>query len=164
MKPPGGTWKRPNFFQKALARGHYPEARAGLGRLERIGGNLNAARGHLLAALDLKRIPGEGSIGTILLAGGILSELVALEPQVEDCRAWFATLNGGTGPEAFANHSFVIYSRGRQQAEEYFNELLMAMHPGSPPPPPGTIGWETAPQEQQPIVPVRPGVQGFFTR
>lgn len=150
------------YFTRALQKDYLPEALIGLGRIEVGRNNKEAARKYFEDALNLKRLPAKGSIGALALAGQVMGWLISLEARVESCRAWIATLNGGTGPEALANCSFFIYAKTKSEAVDYLNRLLMAMQPGYPPPQPGTVGWREAPGEQQPDVPVKPGVQGFF--
>src|SRR5260370_42164838 len=53
------------LYTEALARGHFPEAHIGLGRL--AGENKDEARRHLMLALDLTREPGEGGAGPLQL-------------------------------------------------------------------------------------------------
>jgi hypothetical protein len=152
-----------SFYREALAAAHYPEALLGLGRLEVERRNRVQARCHVLAALDITRPLGKKGVGTLPLFGRILGQLVSIEDPVPNCRAWIAKLNGNASPAALANTSFVIYSPGRQEAEQSLRTILDAMQPGLPPVLPTTICWREAPKEQQPDRPVRPGVQGVLS-
>jgi len=151
------------FYSEALAAAHYPEALLGLGRLDAACNNRVQAKRHVLAALDITRQGGKKGVGTLPLFGRILGQLLSLEDPVPNCRAWIAKLNGNTSPAVLANTSFMIYSTGRQEAEQSLRTLLDAMQPGLPPVLPTTICWREAPKEQQPDSPVRPGVQGVLS-
>ena len=151
------------LYHEALAAAHYPEALLGLGRLVAERKNRVQAKRHVLAALDITRPVGKNGVGTLPLFGRILGQLVSMEEPVPNCRAWIAKLNGNASPAALANTSFVIYSPGRQEAEQSLRTILDAMQPGLPPVLPTTICWREAPREQQPDGPVRPGVQGVLS-
>ena len=84
-----------------------------------------------------------------------------LEEPVPNCRAWVARFNNQTIPAALANTGLLVYAPDRAQAEGLLKRILDAMQPGLPPPVGMSISWSEAPKQQQPDVPVRPGVQGF---
>jgi len=151
------------LYSEALASAHYLEALLGLGRLDAEHRNRVQAKRHVLATLDITRPLGKKGVGTLPLFGRILGQLLSLEDPVPNCRAWIAKLNGNTSPAVLANTSFMIYSPGRQEAEQSLRTLLDAMQPGLPPVLPTTISWREAPKEQQPDSPVRPGVQAVLS-
>jgi len=151
------------FYREALAAAHYPEALLGLARLDAECNKRVQSKRHVLAALDITRQVGKKGVGTLPLFGRILGQLLSLEDPVPNCRAWIAKLNGNTSPAVLANTSFMIYSPGRQEAEQSLRTLLDAMQPGLPPVLPTTISWREAPKEQQPDSPVRPGVQAVLS-
>jgi Zn-dependent protease with chaperone function/Tfp pilus assembly protein PilF len=151
------------FYFEALASGHYPEALLGLGRLAVHQQNNEAARRHLLAALDVERPAAEGSCGSLPILQATLQQLLVLQEPKANCIAWIATLNASGTPQAFANKSLMVYAPSQQEAQQSLTALLSAMQRGRPPAAsPGSIAWRRAPQEQQPFGTVRPGVQGVL--
>ena len=150
------------FYRQAVLSAHYPEALLGLARVEKERRNQEEARRFLLAALDTSKPPGPKGLGSLPLLGQILGHLVMLEKPAPKCHAWIASLRGGNAPPGLANKNFLVYATDPDGAENHFNAMIAAMNPGAPPLTDGTISWEAAPKEQQPAVPVRPGVQGIL--
>lgn len=149
------------FYQQALAGGFYPEGLMGLARLEAQARNREQARKYLIEALNTERELGEKALGPVPLLNVILSQLLALEDPVPDCRGWRATLNGGHAPPGLANKQILIYAPSRERAEQSLQDLFHAMQPGIPPIPMSSIGWVEVRKEQQPDGPARAGVQGI---
>jgi tetratricopeptide (TPR) repeat protein len=151
------------FYEGALAKGFYPEALLGLARLEAQARNKEAARKHLLAALDTSRELGEKAVGPLPLFHQINQQLLFLEEPVPGCRAWTAKfgLIGGKPPFGLENKAILVFAPTRQQAEDSFFALFGAMQPDRPPIDRATIGWSEARRDQQPDGPVRVGVQGI---
>jgi tetratricopeptide (TPR) repeat protein len=150
--------KAANFYNEALAAGFYPEGLLGLARLEAHAKNKEQAKRHLMAALDAARPLGQKAVGPLPLFHRITGQLLSLEDPVPNCRAWVASMNGGKSPPGLANKSILIYAPGRHQAEQFLNEIVGAMEPGTPPIAAANIGWREAEKEKQPDGPVRPGV------
>lgn len=151
--------KAASFYNEALAAGFYPESLLGLARLEAQERNKEQAKKYLIEALNTGRALGEKAVGPLPLFNRITSQLLSLEEPMQNCRAWIASLNGGKSPPGLANKSLLIYAPGRRQAEEFLNELVCAMQPGTPPLIPSSIGWREAEKEKQPDGPVRAGIQ-----
>ena len=151
--------KASGFYNEALAAGFYPESLLGLARLEAFDRNKEQARKHLITALNTGRELGERAVGPLPLFHQIINQMLALEDPVSNCRAWIVSLNGGKSPPGLANRALLIYANGREQAEQYFKELVFAMEPGKPPIFPSHLGWTEAEKEKQPDGPVRAGIQ-----
>ncbi len=147
------------FFKHALRTSHFPEACLALGRLELHARNKAAARRHFLGALNTKLEVGENGANAVSLFPHAVGQLMMLNEPVENCRAWIATCNHVAPVPAFANTAFLIYALEKAGAEKFFHEIVAAMQPGTPPPLGVTISWREAPRDQQPIGPVRPGLQ-----
>jgi Zn-dependent protease with chaperone function len=150
------------FYREALGNGFYPEALVGLGRLEALAQNKALARKHLLEALAVDRPLADKAVAPLPLLHAILSQLLALQQPTPNCRAWVATLNGGTAPRGLEHKSLLIYARDRVQAEQSLYTIFRAMQPKAPPPVPGSVGWMEGGPEQQPDGPVLAGVQGVL--
>jgi len=149
-----------DYFNLALVDGHYPEALLGLARFEADRKNKQLAEQLLLTALNIEKAPSEGGASALQVFHHTLSQLLMLQEPVPNCSGWVASFNGGSGPAALAHQSFLIFASSRQEAEQHLNKLLIAMQPGVPPIAHSTIGWREAPKEQQPLGPVRAGIQG----
>jgi Zn-dependent protease with chaperone function/tetratricopeptide (TPR) repeat protein len=150
------------FYQQALASGHFPEALLGLARLEAERGHKEQARRHVLAALNLNRALAENATGPLPLFQTVLRQLLNLEEPAPNCEAWIASMSLRAIPAAAANKSFLVYAPAGQEPGRWLEEILRAMQPDAPPPPTTNAVWRRAPKEQQPFGPVRPGVQGVF--
>ena len=151
--------KAAQYFQEALAAGHYPEALLGLGRLEAHRQNKEQAGTYFLAALDLLRPLGENSVGPIPLVGPILQQLKQLQEPILNCRAWIAALPRDIKPTALAGVSFLVYAPSNEEAKKSLDTVLGAMQPELPLP---SLRWSTAPAVQQPDGPVFPGIQAVL--
>lgn len=150
------------FFEEALAAGFFPEAHLGLARLAMSRRDKAECRRHLLAALNLERQLGEHATGPLPLFQAIVGQLLMMEEPRERCVAWVATFPNNPPPltpEALKNCSLLIYAPDRRGAEGYLDTVLDAMQPATPPARAATLFWREAPKEQQPVRPVRPGVQ-----
>ena len=151
-----------DFYQQALAAGHFPEALLGLGRLEAERGHKEPSRRHVLAALNLNRALPQNATGPLPLFQTVLRQLLNLEEPVPHGEAWIALMNRQAVPAAAANKSFLVYAPAGQEPAKWLDEILRAMQPDTPPPVTANAVWRRAPKEQQPFGPVRPGVQGVF--
>ena len=150
------------LYGRALQSGYFPEAHLGLARCEFRQLRRECARDHLLRALDLDRTPGQMSVGALNLLPQTLQHLLDLEEAIGNCQAWIARLNGTTFPKGLQGRALLIYSTARSDAEARLFEIFKALHPGAPPPIPGTIAWQLAERDQQPDGPVRPGIQRLW--
>ena len=149
------------YYSEAIEAAYFPEALLGLARIEAEARNNTLAESHLLAALDLQKSVGKGGVGPLQVILQTFSQLLALHEPVLNCHAWIASLNGGVGPPPLLHHSFMIFARSRDDAENHLMRLFAAMQPGLPPINPSRIGWRMAPKEQQPDGPTIPGIHGF---
>ena len=150
------------YFNRALEKGHYPEAHLGLARLAVQVRDKPKARKHILASLDTTRLLGENASSPHQVFHHALSQLLSLESPIPDCRAWIA----GPLPEASAgalkHRSLMIYSRTETEAENHLRTIIQAMEPNTPPSLPHALRFALAPHDQQPVQPVRPGVQHLY--
>ncbi len=161
----GGAFERARMgdaaagaYQQALDAAFYPEALLGLSRIELQRKNLEQARSHALAALNLERPVGEQSATPVQLFHTILQQLTMLEEPRTDCHAWIARLDGKGVPAILAKRSLIVVAPERRQATRCVHQVLEAMHPTAPPLLPTEIGWRDARNEQQPDGPIRPGI------
>jgi Zn-dependent protease with chaperone function/tetratricopeptide (TPR) repeat protein len=150
-----------NLLREALSAAYFPEAHLTLGRIAAHQHQREEAKEHFLKALDCTRPQCAGSAGVGDILGSVLAELLMLRAPAE-CRGWIVRLNAGAKPDLLKNRSLLVYAASLSEANAYFNEVLRgALGPTAPPQLPGTVTWTEAPREQQPIVPVRPGVHGI---
>jgi tetratricopeptide (TPR) repeat protein len=155
--------KAAEFFQQALALGHYPGALVGLGRLEIHRRNFDQARVHFMGALNLNTPAGEGSVNPVELVLPIFMQLKALRDPVLNCRAWVVTMSREMKPPALANVTLLIYAPTVDEARAHLSDALAAMQPDTTLPPlPNATTWKSATREQQPDGPVHPGIQGVL--
>ena len=154
--------KAVRLYERALAGGYLPEAHLGLARWEVRQRRKDRAREHLLKALNLDHTPAPMAAGALDLFPRTLQHLLSLEDPMPNCQAWIARLNGGTAPKGLEGRALLIYSTTHSEAETRLLAVLKALHPGAPPPLPGSIGWQLAESDQQPDGPVHPGIQGLW--
>lgn len=150
------------FFDEALEAGHHPDAHLGLARLAAGRKDRVEARRHLHAALDVEKTRGEKAVSPLVLFPRTLGQLVLLEEPRANCRAWLARFSHGPPPAipaALANREVMIFAPDRPAAEAFLDAVLAAMQPANPPAKAATLLWREAPKDQQPVRPVRPGVQ-----
>lgn len=151
-----------SFLHEALQVGHYPESHLELARLATSRRDTAVARSHLLAALNVEKKLGEKATGPLPLFHHTLAALIQQEEPRSDCRAWIATFPSGeppTTPAALSKRSFFIYAPDQTAAENYADTILVSMQPTNPPARAATLHWKPAPKDQQPVRPVRPGVE-----
>lgn len=147
------------FFKRALQSAHFPEACLALGRLELHARNKTEARRYFLNALNTVPEVGENGANVITLFPHAVGQLVMLNEPMENCRAWIATCGKVAPLPAFANSTFLVYASEKTDAEKYFHEIVAAMQPNKPPALGATVTWREAPRDQQPVGPVKPGLQ-----
>jgi Zn-dependent protease with chaperone function len=148
-----------SYFDKILARGHYPEALVALGEIAAEQRDKPKARQHLLSAINLKSVPAEDAVHPARLFQRVLAQLSALE-HAEHCQAWTALLPATAGTtrchEALRGTQFTVYGASEGAVKEYLSAVLLAADSTYPV---GELVWKKSPKDEQPVRPVRPGVQ-----
>lgn len=144
------------LYQLSLQKDHFPQALVGLGRLEKARNHKEAARAHLLSALNAQKKVGENGIGPLALFTDVINLLSTLQSPTQNCKAWTASFANNPSAGVLTNKSLMIYALDKETAKFYCHEILSAMQPDKAIPSPY---WEEAPREQQPDGPVRPGVK-----
>jgi tetratricopeptide (TPR) repeat protein len=151
-----------SFFERALVKGHYPEARLGLARLLAHRDESSAARVHLLAAITAGRQVGERSLPYWQVFRLALRQLALLEKPVSGAEAWQATIAGNAEFGILANQTFLVFAVDQGGAERYLRTVTNAVLTGKPPLQPTAIRWRAAERDRQPAGAVRPGVQAYW--
>lgn len=152
------------IFTSVLREGFFPVAKLGLARIAVHRGHLADARRLLLEALDTTRPLPAKAVAPLELIQVVLANLVALAPEPVKAKAWIARGTGREKGSPLASHSFLIFSQNQGQAENMLNEVLGAVLPSAPPNSALTFGWAEAPPGQQPVTPVKPGIQAVVSR
>jgi Zn-dependent protease with chaperone function/tetratricopeptide (TPR) repeat protein len=150
------------YFQRALARGHYPEALLALARHAHATKDKERARGHILGALDTTKSLGERAASIYALFPRALAQLVELEEPVVSCRAWITGFLPGRDLGPLGKHSLVVFAHTEQEVQDHFARLLAAMRPDEPPVTGAYLNISLAPRDLQPLRPVRPGIQYVY--
>jgi tetratricopeptide (TPR) repeat protein len=144
------------FYTAAAEAKFTPQAQLGLATLATFRGDRDAARRHLLAALNFEGARWSAGQNANTLFHEVLARLNALDQERLACRAWIATFP--VGEMALSGLSLVVCAPNADAAREHLTTIVAAMHPAS-----GydmsTVTWKEAPEEQQPIRPMPPGVQ-----
>lgn len=143
-------------YADALVESFYPEAYVGLARIAAHRGDREAARRHLLSALNVERPVPPNARSAVSLFQEIIARLNALEERVH-CQAWIAKFPQGT-LAALAGHSLIVCAPDRQSAEARLQTIVSAMAPEAAVDV-STLEWTDAPKDQQPVRPIQPGVQ-----
>jgi hypothetical protein len=117
------------------------------------------ARSHLLAALNLEKDVGRQGRTAMELFHAIIGQLAMLEEPRENCVAWIASFGPTAMPPALAQHSLMLYATTQYAAETHLDAILSAMLPSTAVTRVSQVSWQTAPKNQQPVRPVREGVQ-----
>lgn len=151
-----------SFFEQALEKGHYPEARLGMARLLAHREDRKAARAHLLAAITAGRQVGERSLPYWQVFRLALRQLAFLEKPVSGAEAWQATIAGNAEFGILANQTFLVFASDHKAAEGYLRIVTDAVLSGKPPLQPAAIRWKAAERDRQPAGAVRPGVQAYW--
>src|SRR6185436_16812070 len=115
------------FFNEALTAAFFPEAHLGLARLAVHRQNHNAARNHLLSALNIDQTVGERGQTSIQLFNVIAGQITALEDLQNGCTAFIATFPADATPVALARRSVLLYAQQRGDAEKYLDVITAAM-------------------------------------
>jgi Zn-dependent protease with chaperone function/tetratricopeptide (TPR) repeat protein len=147
------------FYSEALNLGHYPEALLGLARLATNEKRREDARELLGRALNTKLETGLKGRTGVQLFHALVGQLSLLEEPIADCKAWIVTCPAAGTPPALAGVSLMVYALTRYAAEEHLDFVLKAMEPDSRPKSAAQLQWRDAPADQQPLRPVREGIQ-----
>jgi Zn-dependent protease with chaperone function/tetratricopeptide (TPR) repeat protein len=150
------------FFDRALEKGHYPEARLGLARLLAHRDDKKGARAHLLAAITSGRPVGEKSLPYWQVFRLALRQLALLENPVSGAEAWQATIAANAEYGILANQTFLVFASDQKAAEGYLRTVTDAVLGGKPPLQPTALKWKVAERDRQPAGAVRPGVQAYW--
>lgn len=155
--------KAARYYGQAIEAAHYPEAQLGLARLALHRQDKEQARAALLATLDTEKALGQKGQAPLVFFLDVVAMLRSLRNADANCSAWIARFDGQSAPVAFRNVALVVWAREMTEAKAYVAEITGAIQPNAPPPLPGSIAWEEAPREQQPVGPVHPGIHGVVS-
>lgn len=150
------------WFESVLAKGYYPEAEYGLGRVAGIQGKRDVARGHYLAALTMEKTVPEGGASALDLFSSVMKALLVLEAETPGCSAWIGTVSGNSVAGPVASQAFLVYADSEKDAVSHLKGLLDALKPGAKSLVPQYVYWEKAAVDLQPMGAVRAGVQQFW--
>jgi Zn-dependent protease with chaperone function len=148
-----------SYFTKVLEQGHYPEALVALGEIAAEKRDKAKARLCLLSALSLKTPPAKDAVHPARLFQRINYQLCALE-QPAYCTGWTVYLPPAIATkrchEALHDIQFVVYGPDEAAAQQSLQTVLLAADANYP-----IVGliWTKLPKSEQPVRPVRPGVQ-----
>jgi len=154
--------KAQEFFQRALLRGHYPEGLLGMARLANHAGDKELARRYALSSMDVTKTLGEKATSAQLVFGHSLAMLVNLQDPVANCRAWIARIPAAAKPGPLTNRSLMVYAVEENTVHEYTEAVLRALEPGKDFASSPKTKLNLAPQDLQPVRPVRPGIQYVY--
>lgn len=146
-------------FREALAAGFSPEANLGLASIASFRGEREEARSRLLAALrlDEARISEHQTPNALLHE--ILAKLNMLDEGRLECRAWIATFSADH--PFLAECSLLVCATSESSARKHLDTIVTAMNGSDTPCDMSQVRWRAAPEEQQPVRPVQPGVWGL---
>jgi Tfp pilus assembly protein PilF len=139
---------------------HVPIARLMLATIHGRREQKDAARGELLAALDVTRAPGVGNITGLHILPQICSMLASLAEPTPNCRAWSARvdLSAIPGPEPRPKVLTVaVTATDEGEGRRQLGDLYAALYPGATLMQ-SQVTWEMLPKERQPNEPVRPAI------
>ena len=154
--------KAVEFFQRALARGHYPDAFLALARHAVEAKDKARARQYIHAALDTTKAAADKAASAFDVFHQALNQLLHLEEPLDSCRAWLTSFLPGKNAGPLAKHSFLVFAPTDKDAQGYLQILLQAVKPDEPPLAGAYIMVKPAPRNLQPVRPVRPGIQYVY--
>jgi tetratricopeptide (TPR) repeat protein len=154
--------KAAEFYERALKRGHYPQAWLGLARRAHKAKDKAQARLHVHTALDVSKEPAEHAVSAYALFSSAIALLRELEELTDQAKAWIVHVQPGKNGGPLAKHSLLIYATTQQDAQGFFSKLMQVMQPADPLVPPAFIVAQLAGKDMQPIRPVFPGVQYVY--
>ncbi|HEV8357068.1 MAG TPA: M48 family metalloprotease [Gemmatimonadales bacterium] len=147
------------YYNEALAAAFYPEAYVCLARIAAKRGEKDAARKHLLSALNVVRPSAPKAKTTLQLFHPILSFLTSLEDRRLTCKAWIATFPANASPSSLSEVSLLVCAPDMATARRHLQTIVEAMQPDGPHVDVEQLAWKDAAKEQQPVRPVQSGVQ-----
>jgi Zn-dependent protease with chaperone function/tetratricopeptide (TPR) repeat protein len=147
------------YYTAAAAARFSPEAQLGLATLAQFRGDRDGARRHLLAALNFEGARWSPGQNVNALFHEVLARLNALGDERLTCRAWIATFPAGE--IALGGLSLIVCAPTEDAAREHLTTIVVAMQPASAYDM-SAVAWKEAPEEQQPIRPMPPGVQSVL--
>jgi heat shock protein HtpX len=154
--------KAVEFFQRALAQGHYPDALLALARHAAEARDKARAREYIHAALDTMKKAADKAASAYDVFHPALNQLLRLEEPVDSCRAWLARFLPGKDAGLLTKHALLVFAPTEQAVHAYVQTLLQAMKPGEPPLSGAYVQVQPAPRDLQPVRPVRPGIQYVY--
>jgi len=150
------------FHERALTRGHYPQAHLSLARHRAKARDGTQARLHALASLDTTKTLGENAVSPYQIFPAALGQLLSLESPIAGCKAWIGGVPPGPAGGPLSKRALMIYASNGDEAARYLQVIVQAMQPDQPPLPPARFNIATAPPDLQPVQPVRPWVQHVY--
>lgn len=154
--------KATEFYERALASGHYPEASLALARHAAMARDKSKARQRILVSLDTTKLLGANARTPYQTFPQALTQLLALETSSADCQAWIATTPAERDIGPLANRKLMVYARNETEAATSLQTILQAMEPNKAPVATSLLRIKLAPRDLQPLHPVKPGVQYIY--
>lgn len=150
------------YYRRAIETRHAPQAHLGLAGLASVTGDRPTARSHCLSALcfDQAGFTGGHNAGSVFHAA--VGHLNALAERRITCSAWVCVIPAGTGRFPLDGCSLLVFAENAEQARRHVEEITAAMATETARLDLGTVTWHKAPEDQQPVRPVFPGVQGVL--
>ena len=145
------------FYRAALAEGHSPECLLGLARIDAARGDTQAAREHLLAALNVEKPRPKLAKSPVALFAEIVNQINVLDDRLVTCTAWIVELPKGAA-HPLSGRTLLVCAPAEDEAKQHLASIAMALSPTAAPQLPDGA-WRVAAKNQQPIRPVAPGIQ-----
>jgi Zn-dependent protease with chaperone function/tetratricopeptide (TPR) repeat protein len=144
-------------FTRAVDTPFAPQANLGLAGLASIAGDRARARTHYLSALRFDKAGFTGGETPVNLFHAVINRLNALDERRITCAAWICSIPDGRF--ALSGCSLLVFAESAEQARTHLEGITTAMASEADRPDLGSATWRKAPDEQQPVRPVFPGVQ-----
>ncbi len=154
--------KASSFYGRALAKGHYPEARLGLARLLAHRDDKSGARAHLISAISSARPVGAKSMAYWQVFRVALQQIALLENPITGAQAWEATIAAQPDAGILANQTFLVFAPQQKAAEAHLRTIVDAVLAERAPLPSAAINWRAVEKDRQPAGAVRPGVHAYW--
>lgn len=149
------------LYGAAAEAGFTPEANIGLAALATFRGDREAARRHLLAALQFDRARLSKNANASDLFHQILARLGALREERVACRAWIASFP--SDGSVLAERSLLVCAANEAQARDHLYHVVSAMSGDERAFDLSRVVWRDAPADDQPIRPIQPGVKAIVS-